>query len=84
MNIVAALFATAQTTAVRWPGRDPRGKAKTLFASAHKLIPQVIGEAFADVHRRDPGQAWPRLAVVDGNNVRPREPPRPACGTGRI
>ena len=56
----------------------PKAQGKTLFASARKLIPQVIGEAFAEAHRRDPGDVRPMLAVVDGNNVRLREPPRPS------
>jgi len=42
-------------------------------------IPQVIGKVFAEAYRRDPGHAQPRLVIVDGNNVRPREPPCPAC-----
>jgi len=63
----------------------PKAQGKTLFASARKLILQVIGETFAEAHRRDPGHVRPMLAVVDGNNVRLREPPRPACAdTGRI
>jgi hypothetical protein len=51
--------------------QHPDSRGKTLFASARKLIPQVIGEAFAEAYRRDPGHARPRPAVVDGNNVRP-------------
>jgi hypothetical protein len=56
-----------------------QAQGKTLFAFARKLIPQVIGEAFAEAHRRDPGHVRPMLAVVDGNNVRLREPLGPAC-----
>ena len=44
-----------------------KAQGKTLFASARKLIPQVIGEAFAEAHRRDPGNVRPILAIVDGN-----------------
>jgi len=50
----------------RWSGSDPKAQGKTLFACARNLIPQVIGEAFAEAHRRDPGHVRPMLAVVDG------------------
>ena len=47
----------------------PKAKGKTVLASARKPIPAVIGEAFAEAHRRDPGHLRPWFAVVDGNNA---------------
>ena len=40
-----------------------------MLASARKPIPAVVGEAFAEAHRRDPDHARPWFAVVDGNNA---------------
>ena len=40
-----------------------------MLASARNPVPAVVGEAFAEAHRRDPGHLRPWFAVVDGNNA---------------
>ncbi len=40
-----------------------------MLASARKPIPAVVGEAFAEAHRRDPDHLRPWFAVVDGSNA---------------
>ena len=45
-DIIAALFARPQTTAARWPGSDPKRKARRC-SRPRAADPQVIGEAFA-------------------------------------
>jgi hypothetical protein len=74
-DILTALFETRDTS--RRAGdadaararHGPKAEGKTVLASARKPIPVVIGEAFAEGHRRDPGHARPWFAVVDGNNA---------------
>jgi hypothetical protein len=70
-DILAALFGRPPGAAAEdGPARHgPKAEGKTLFASARKPIAQVIGDAFAEADRRDPGHARPWLAVVDGNNA---------------
>ena len=74
-DIITALFGTAATPASRADRRAPaarhgsRAEGKTVLASARKPIPAVIGEAFAEAHRRDPHHLRPWFAVVDGNNA---------------
>jgi hypothetical protein len=71
-DILAALFgrpagAAADDGAARPAG--PKAEGKTLVASVRKPISEVIGDAFAEADRRDPGHARPWIAVVDGNNA---------------
>jgi hypothetical protein len=72
-DILAALFRTAR------PGKDedagekapkpegPKAQGKTLFASAARPAADVIADAFAEAHRRDPEHGRPWIAVIDGN-----------------
>lgn len=57
------------TAMPRAPRHGPKAEGKTVLASARKPIPAVIGEAFAEAHRRDPHHLRPWFAVVDGNNA---------------
>jgi hypothetical protein len=71
-DIITALFGTPATRADRRAPaarHGPRAEGKTVLASARKPIPAVIGEAFAEAHRRDPHHLRPWFAVVDGNNA---------------
>ncbi len=74
-DIITALFGTQDTGRHAGDGdaprarHGPRAEGKTVLASARKPIPAVIGEAFAEAHRRDPGHLRPWFAVVDGNNA---------------
>jgi len=75
-DILAALFGASPGAGAAAPagsgtaGRHgPKAQGKTLFASARKPIAAVVGDAFAEAHRRDPGHARPWFAVVDGNNA---------------
>jgi hypothetical protein len=67
-DIVTALFGPAragQEEAKPEPG--PKARGKTLFASARRPAADVIADAFAEAHRRDPGHERPWIAVIDGN-----------------
>ncbi len=75
-DIIAALFETLRDTGRRAADGDaprarhgPKAEGKTVLASARKPIPVVVGEAFAEAARRDPGHLRPWFAVVDGNNT---------------
>ena len=73
-DILAALFSTGSAPAAAGEGggrprQGPTAEGKTLFASARKPMGQVISDAFAEAHRRDPDHARPWFAVVDGNNA---------------
>ncbi len=75
-DILTALFGTPRNTGRRSNDGDapsarhgPKAEGKTVLASARKPIPAVVGEAFAEAHRRDPGHLRPWFAVVDGNNA---------------
>ena len=74
-DIITALFGTRDTSRRAGHGDAPRARhgpkagGKTVLASARKPIPAVVGEAFAEAHRRDPGHLRPWFAVVDGNNT---------------
>jgi len=71
-DILTALFGTPTARADRRAPaarHGPRAEGKTVLASARKPIPAVIGEAFAEAHRRDPRHLRPWFAVVDGNNA---------------
>jgi hypothetical protein len=74
-DIITALFGTRDTGRRAGDGDAPRARhgpkaeGKTVLASARKPIPVVVGEAFAEAHRRDPGHLRPWFAVVDGNNT---------------
>ena len=77
-DIITALFEVPRTTGSgsgREDGDAPRARhgpkalGKTVLASAREPIPVVVGEAFAEAHRRDPHHARPWFAVVDGNNT---------------
>ena len=50
------------------PQPGPHAHGKTLFASVRRPAGEVIADAFAEAHRRDPGHQRPWFAVVDGNN----------------
>ena len=65
-DILAALFRPASGGPPANPG--PKAAGKTMFASVRKPAGEVIAEAFAEAHRRDPGHARSWFAVVDGNN----------------
>ncbi len=68
-DIIAALFGPARGSN-GGPAADPgpKAQAKTLFASVRRPAGEVIADAFAEAHRRDPGHQRPWFAVVDGNN----------------
>jgi hypothetical protein len=68
-DILTALFGPASGSPARPAPPGPKAAGKTLFASARKPIGQVIADAFAEAHRRDPDHARPWFAVVDGNNA---------------
>ena len=55
----------------RQPGWRPRSRAeaqgKIMFASVRNPAGEVIADAAAEAHRRDPGRERPWFAVVDGN-----------------
>ena len=51
------------------PVQLPRRATLATKSADRKPIPAVIGEAFAEAHRRDPGHLRPWFAVVDGNNA---------------
>jgi hypothetical protein len=73
-DIITALFGTTPGAARAGDSdaaarHGPEAEGKTVFASARKPIPQVIGDAFAEAHRRDTDHARPWFAVVDGNNA---------------
>jgi hypothetical protein len=71
-DIITALFGSPASPAAREAPaarHGPRAEGKTVLASARKPIPVVIGEAFAEAHRRDPCHLRPWFAVVDGNNA---------------
>ena len=75
-DIITAVFGTPHGTGRRAGDGDaprarhgPQAGGKTVIASARKPIPAVIGEAFAEAHRRDPHHLRPWFAVVDGNNT---------------
>jgi hypothetical protein len=50
------------------PAPGPQAQGKTLFASVTRPAADVIADAFAEAHRRDPEHARPWIAVIDGNN----------------
>ena len=51
----------------RGPAPGPKAQGKTMFASVRKPAGEVIADAAAEAHRRDPGRERPWFAVVDGN-----------------
>ncbi|MBV8200202.1 MAG: ISKra4 family transposase, partial [Acidobacteria bacterium] len=68
-DILTALFGPARDgeTAPK-PAPGPQAQGKTLFASVTRPAADVIADAFAEAHRRDPGRERPWIAVTDGNN----------------
>jgi hypothetical protein len=67
-GILTALFGPAR------PGNDapkpepgPKAQGKTLFASVARPAADVIADAFAEAHRRDPEHERQWIAVIDGN-----------------
>jgi len=50
------------------PEPGPKAQGKTLFASVRRPAAEVIADAFAEAHRRDPRHERPWIAVIDGNN----------------
>ena len=69
-DILTALFGPAR------PGKEeeapkpepgPKAQGKTLFASVARPAADVIADAFAEAHRRDPEHKRPWIAVIDGN-----------------
>jgi hypothetical protein len=68
-DIIAALFAEDRPAAGGPVNPGPKARGKTVSASARKPISEVITDAFAEAHRRDPDHARPWFAVVDGNNA---------------
>ncbi len=71
-DIITALFGPARSSSSGGggpaPQPGPHAHGKTLFASVRRPAVQVIADAFAEAHRRDPGHQRPWFAVVDGNN----------------
>jgi hypothetical protein len=69
-DIITALFGPARSSSGGGPAPQPGPHAhgKTLFASVRRPAGEVIADAFAEAHRRDPGHQRPWFAVVDGNN----------------
>jgi hypothetical protein len=67
-DIITALFGPARRSGGPAPEPGPEAHGKTLFASVRRPAGEVIADAFAEAHRRDPGHARPWFAVVDGNN----------------
>ncbi len=67
-DILAALSGPASHSDGPAPGPGPEAAGKTVFASVRRPAASVIADAFAEVHRRDPGHARSWFAVVDGNN----------------
>ena len=65
-DILGALFGPAGQDGPAHPG--PKAQGKTMFASVRKPAGEVIADAFADAHHRDPDHLRPWFAVVDGNN----------------
>jgi hypothetical protein len=63
-DVLAALFAPGSDDV---PAQGPKARGKTMFASVRRPAADVIADAFAEAHRRDPDHARPWLAVVDGN-----------------
>jgi hypothetical protein len=68
-DILAALFGPARSRGqdAPRPAPGPEAEGKTLFASVRRPAAEVIADAFAEAHRRDPEHARPWLAVIDGN-----------------
>ena len=68
-DILTALFGPARSRSqdAPKPASGPEAERKTLFASVRRPAAEVIADAFAEAHRRDPGRARPWLAVIDGN-----------------
>ncbi len=66
-DIITALFGPARSSGPA-PEPGPEAHGKTLFASVRRPAGEVIADAFAEAHRRDPGRQRPWFAVVDGNN----------------
>jgi hypothetical protein len=68
-DVLAALFGSAR------PGRDedvkpapgPKTRGRTLFASVKRPAADVIADAFAEAHRRDPQHRREWIVVIDGN-----------------
>lgn len=68
-DVLAALFGPAR------PGKDedakpapgPKTQGRTLFASVKRPAADVIADAFAEAHRRDPGHKREWIVVIDGN-----------------
>ena len=69
-DIITALFGPARSSSGGGPAPQPGPHAhgKTLFASVRRPAGEVIADAFAEAHRRDPEHQRPWFAVVDGNN----------------
>ena len=71
-DIITALFGPARSSSSSGggpaPEPGPHAHGKTLFASVRRPAGEVIADAFAEAHRRDPGHQRPWFAVVDGNN----------------
>ncbi len=70
-DILTALFGPARPgrgDAVNGkPAPGPEAEGKTLFASVRRPAAEVIADAFAEAHRRDPQHERPWIAVIDGN-----------------
>jgi hypothetical protein len=68
-DILAALFGPPRPRSgdAPRPAPGPEAEGKTLFASVRRPAAEVIKDAFAEAHRRDPGLARPWIAVIDGN-----------------
>jgi hypothetical protein len=68
-DILAALFGPARSRGqdAPKPAPGPEARGKTLFASVRRPAAEVIKDAFAEAHRRDPEHARAWIAVIDGN-----------------
>ena len=69
-DILTALFPArpAKDREEPKPEPGPKAQGKTLFASVRRPAAEVIADAFAEAHRRDPERKRPWIAVIDGNN----------------
>jgi hypothetical protein len=69
-DVLTALFGPAspgKAGETPKPEPGPKARGKTLFASVRRPAADVIADAFAEAHRRDPEHKRPWIAVIDGN-----------------
>ncbi|MGH3199737.1 MAG: ISKra4 family transposase, partial [Streptosporangiaceae bacterium] len=72
-DILAAFFGPAgRSSGGPAPAAGPKAAGKTLFASARRPAGEVIAEAFAEAHRRDPGRKREWAVLIDGTTPRSR------------